>query len=361
MAKARLGLAGFVRSLLIEIDGVETRGTRQFAPETLVYVHPPRSGDGWARTYVTGVPRDGGELVSVYSARSRVGREHRRVITDPEALGFFLDRGFWEPSTPLPAFSYDPDEAERAAGWALGAWDALTARCLAPDRPALTACVAALLDLDANDVAGLVARGEVGRAITEASAGAPVPDGRRVIRRVREAWEALAPIRWTQRDDRRFEADTEQGPALREHPSSVLGVASFCALDTEVETIEALAREFAVASGASADARIVWQVVPRSSALHRLSAVGTPDTARAKWTASVRNTVGAIHANDLGWRAQAVMWARAVSEATGRDPFAPLLSLAHRGVAVENLTRDRIDLVCPTLGVRKKQRREGSL
>lgn len=361
----REGLIGFMRDLLVEVDGVEMRGTRLFAPGAVIYVHPPYSGDGWERTYLTGRSRVDGRLASVLGPRCRVGRAHRSWVTDPDALTLFATSrmGYWEGTSSwvqetLPLFSEDPDAGEREAGWTAGAWDALTRDLLAPERPRLIECLTRVLDVDAAQAEALVAQCAAGRAVKDASQGAEALGGPSLIRRVREAWEALCPEGWTRSEHRRFTGVARDGRGLRELPLSLLGVVSFCALGPVVETAEALARELAFASGASLDARIVWRVEARSAVSEQLrlgsAPRDAPDNAYSLegWARVMAALPRRIKDNRFDWRAQADAYLRRRATDAELDPLAPLLALTHLGVVVESVTPEQVELLCPTLAVR---------
>lgn len=364
----REGVVGFMRDLLTEVDGVEMRGTRLFAPGTLIYVHPPFSGDGWERTYLTGASRLDGRLASVLGPRRRIGRQHRRLVTDPDALALFAtrSRGYWERDGPwtantLPFFSDVPDAGEREQGWAPGEWDALTRTLLAPERPRLIECLSRVLDVDAQHAEALVAQGAAGRAVKEASRGAEAMGGPTLLRKKHEAWEALSPEGWTRGDRRQFTGVSREERALRELPTSLLGVVSFCALGAAVETAEALARELAFAAGASPDAQILWRVEARShvSEQLRLASIARVDTAPfslERWSRVMASLARSIKDNEIEWRKQANTCLARRAERDERDPLAPLFAISRLGVAVERVTPERIELLCPTLAVCKASR-----
>lgn len=335
-------IAAFVRDLLFERDGRELRGTRLFAPGTLVHVAPPMSGDGWARTYLTGPARDTGRYATVVGPRSRLHRHHRRWIDDPEMLATLgPDTGPWqrpELGPYLATFSEDPLAEEGRFGWSPGEWGALTAGLLSPRRPELTRCVATALALTESEARALIARGAAGRALYRgAIEGRPTP-----ALRAAEAWEALAPVAWTSDPSRRFHLTNAPGAKPKRAPNTLLAVACVCADVEGVVAAESLAREVAAACGVGSVGEVVWRVAPRTELHGRATGTRSGALDEGSLDARLAGLVRAVMVNDEVWRER-------VAPALPEAALAPLFGLVRLGYAIERLSPESVTLMCPTL------------
>lgn len=335
-------VAAFVRDLLLEWNGRELRGTRLFAPGTLVHVAPPMSGDGWARTYLTGPARDTGRYVRVVGPRARLQRHHRRWIDDPEMLAALgPDTGPWqrpELAPYLATFSDDPLAEEGRFGWAPGEWDALTAGLLSPRRPELARCVATALGVSEDDARALIDRGAAGRALHRgAIEGRPT-----TALRAAEAWEALAPITWTSDPARRFHLAHVSGAKPKRAPNTLAAVACYCADVAGVTAAESLAREVAAACGVASVGEVVWRVAQRSELRARATGTRSGVLDEASLDARLAGIVGAVIAGDDPWRER-------VAPTLPEAALAPLFGLVRLGYAIERLSPESVTLMCPTL------------
>jgi hypothetical protein len=254
-------LAAYVRDLIYEDRGREMRGTRYFAPGSLVYVGRPYSRDGWERTFITGPVRGSGQYVSVLGPRSRLVHHHRRHVSDPimlEALSR-SQGGWWGAGGSIPEdlarFSEDPLADTREAGWADGEWEGLTSRLLVPERSRRVACVATVLDVPHARAEALLAEGTAGRALRNVFKGRPGPYGSSPLRSARSAWKVLAPAAWLAEDSgRRFLAASGEELDVPETP---LDVACLCSDEDGLVEAEGVARELAALCGVTGPVRSV--------------------------------------------------------------------------------------------------------
>lgn len=350
-------LAAYVRDLVYEDHGREVRGTRYFAPGTLVYVNPPYSGDGWERTYLTGPVRGSGRFMSMLGPRSRLVHHHRRHVSDPEVLEAFrwTCGGPWLPGrewtdTLLSHFSEDELADTREAGWAPGEWERLTSRLLCPERPRLAECVATVLDVSLEQARALLLDGVAGRALRNLMKGRPGPTGRTPLRSARTAWAALAPASWRE-DACRYFLTVDGGE--HEVPDTPLAAGCLCSDVEGVLAAEALARELATLCGAEGPLDIAWQPASRSEVYRRAGPYPR-----------VPRPTGPERLEELSelfvWCVRAlaganVHWRRKAEETLTRhgvpvqDALRLLFSLLGQGYAVERMEPGRVVLLCPLL------------
>jgi hypothetical protein len=350
-------LAAYVRDLVYEDHGREVRGTRYFAPGTLVYVNPPHSGDGWERTFITGPVRGSGRFVSVLGPRSRLVHHHRRRVSDPEVLEAFRWScgGPWLPGrdwtdTLLSHFPEDELADTRDAGWAPGEWERLTSRLLCPERPRLEQCLASVLDVSPEQARALHMDGIAGRALRNLMKGRPGPTGRTPLRSARAAWTALSPAPWPGAPERCFL--TGEGEE-HEVPDSPLAVVSLCSDLEGVLAAEGLARELASLCGAEGPVDIAWRALSRSEVYRRAGPYPrVPRPTGSERLAELSELfiwgVRAISGANVRWRAQA--------EATlhrhgvpAKEALSLLFSLLGQGYALERIEPRRVVLLCPLL------------
>lgn len=352
-------LAAYVRDLIYEDHGREVRGTRYFAPGSLVYVGRPYSGDGWERTFITGPVRGSGQFISVHGPRSRLVHHHRRWVSEPAVLEA-LSRswsGWWREDGSIPEdlarFSEDPLEDTREAGWAPGEWEWLTSRLLVPERSRRVECVATVLNVPAARAEALLAEGAAGRALRNLFKGRPGPYGSTPLRSARSAWRVLAPVAWLAEDaGRRFLATNGE---VLDAPETPLDVACLCADEEGVEDAEVVARQLAALCGVTGPVRIVWRPASRTE-VYRVTGAGPYPWAPGllEWPrleALTHMLVWAVPAI-VGAQPQWRMLAEEAFERHGvspREAFRLLFALVGRGYALERIEPDRVVLLCPVL------------
>jgi hypothetical protein len=350
-------LAAYVRDLVYEDHGREVRGTRYFAPGTLVYVDPPYSGDGWERTHITGPVRGSGRFLSVLGPRSRLVHHHRRRVSDPEVLEAFrwTCGGPWLPGrewtdTLLSHFPEDALADTRAAGWAPGEWERLTSRLLCPERPRLAECLATVLDVSREQARALHLDGIAGRALRNLQKGWSGPNGPTPLRSAHAAWTALAPAPWPGEPRRSFLTGEGEEAAV---PDSPLAAVCLCSDVDGVLAAEGFARELAALCGAEGPVEVVWRAVSRSevyqragpySRVPRLTAPERLEELSELFIWGVRAIAGA----NVHWRARAeeLLTRHGVPVA---EALRLLFSLLGQGYALEHIEPRRVVLLCPLL------------
>lgn len=238
----------------------------------------------------------------------------------------------------LATFSDDPMAGDGRFGWAPGEWDSLTAGLLSPRRPDLARCVAIALGMSDDEARDLIACGHAGRALLLGQvAGRPAP-----LLSAAEAWEALAPIRWTHEPARRFHPAHAHGAKPRAAPNTTLAVACLCADVEGVTAAERLARELAAACGVGSVAELAWRVASRTEVHTRATGTRSGAHDEASLDARLAGLVRAVRVNDEGWRER-------VASSLPAAALAPLFGLVRLGYAVERLSPERLTLMCPAL------------
>ena len=77
------GLSAHVRDVTYQIRDVDVHGSKHFAPGSEVFPHQRRSGDGYARAYVTGLHKETNKFVTVVMATFRLEKWQAVLIDNP--------------------------------------------------------------------------------------------------------------------------------------------------------------------------------------------------------------------------------------------------------------------------------------
>ena len=77
------GLSAQVRDVTYQMKGTEVHGSKHFAPGTEVYPHQRRSGDGYARAYVTGLHKEKNKFFTVVMATFRLKNWQAVLLDNP--------------------------------------------------------------------------------------------------------------------------------------------------------------------------------------------------------------------------------------------------------------------------------------
>lgn len=85
-----------VKDRTYEVKGVEVQGTKHFNPHDKVYPHTVHSGDGYERTYITGMQKDTGKYITLIGSVDRFENWRIETVTNPIVVYYLNSFMGWQ-------------------------------------------------------------------------------------------------------------------------------------------------------------------------------------------------------------------------------------------------------------------------